>query len=97
MCIVANEADIRFNISPFDPATAAGAELRDYFELTNDIINEEDPELPTPEYDAYVGELRNPVTYMGPRRFWIARHQGHIVGRWKSRSSSMRTPGTPWW
>ena len=75
-----NDRSLRFDVSPFAPTQAEEIELRDYFELTTEIIAEVSPTLPAPKYDAYIAELRNPLTARGPRESWVARHDGRIVG-----------------
>ncbi len=71
---------VPFDVSHFVPAEANEAELRQYFDLTKEIIAEVSPTLPAPQYDAYVEELRNPLSYRGPRECWVARHDGWIGG-----------------
>ena len=77
---VQNETPVGFDVSPFSPAGAVERELRDYFDLTNEMIKELEPTASALEYEAYVAELRRPLTYRGPRACWVARSGGRIVG-----------------
>ncbi|MDH6127323.1 GNAT family N-acetyltransferase [Kitasatospora sp. GP82] len=66
--------------TPFAPERASAAELRAWYELAVTATAADYPSTPLPPYDSYVQQLRQPTSYLGLQRLWVARDNGRLIG-----------------
>lgn len=77
---MSNDRGSLLDIARFDPREADEKDLRAYLDITKEVIAEWSPDIPVPEYDAFVAQLGNPRTARGLRDCWVARRDGRVVG-----------------
>ncbi len=54
---VRNESGFPLDVAHFDPIEAKEEDLRAYLDMTKEVITEVSPDLPVPDYDAFVAQL----------------------------------------
>jgi mycothiol synthase len=66
-------------ISLFDPSSATDADCAAHYDVTVAVANDDYPGETRTTLEEYTGRLREPTTFWGPVRRWVARESGHIV------------------
>lgn len=68
------------DIHPFDPSQALDGELAEHYKFALATHEVDRPNEPVVGYDNFVGRLRTCPAGIGEQRFWVARHNGRLVG-----------------
>ena len=71
---------MRVQIARFAPAEASQDDLARHHEVAVAVQAVNYPERPLQSLEYYTTQLRSPVSLLGPRRFWVARQDGRLVG-----------------
>lgn len=71
---------MRATINELDPHTAAESDLRGYYDVTKAVFEHDKSALAMPPFESLVEFLRTPTAMLGPRKFWLAQHDGRVIG-----------------
>jgi mycothiol synthase len=89
-------------IMSFCPSDAPEDDLSDFHQVLIATYAADLPRLPRPSYASFAEQLRMPTSLGGPRRFWVARVQGRIIGtaraffpEWENRNLTIATVRVP--
>jgi hypothetical protein len=68
------------DVTVVDPAVASATDLTEYHQVFAASQDVDQPGELRMTYDDVIGRLHNPFPGFGPVVYWVARHEGSIVG-----------------
>lgn len=71
---------MQFIITPFEPVHASDSEMAEHHAVALAVLRAQSPRLPEYTFEVHKAFMRTGMTVWGPRRCWVARHEGRIVG-----------------